>query len=352
MRVLIDTTYAGRGHSGTGVYLDRIVPALRDAGVDVVTVANADRRPPAGGGLGSLSNLRDDRRWAARELPRLVREHDADVLHHPLPDRSRGAGVAQVVTVHDVAVATLPDAFTLPFRLYARAVQRPAARAADAVVAPSQTTAAEAVRAWGLDEQAIVVALHGPGQELPEVERAPDPAYVLYLGDDEPRKNLELLRAAHAQWHRDHPSTALPLVLAGRGHSPGPDILVHESPTPRRVAELHANALALVHPSRHEGFGLTVLEAMAAGTPVIAASSPAIEEVLGPDGFTVGTDDVAMLAALMAELQENPGLRKDFSDRARARALTFTWAAAAQAHVEAYTLALARHEAAARGSKP
>jgi glycosyltransferase involved in cell wall biosynthesis len=352
MRVLIDTTYAGRGHSGTGVYLDRIVPALRDAGVDVVTVANEDRRRPAGGGLGSLRNLRDDRRWAARDLPRLVREHGADVLHHPLPDRSRDAGVAQVVTVHDVAVATLPEAFALPFRVYARAVQRPAARAADAVVAPSQTTAAEAVRAWGLDEQAIVVALHGPGQELPDVERAAEPSHVLYLGDDEPRKNVELLRAAHARWHREHPETALPLVLAGSGHAAGPNILVDESPAPLRVAELHANALALVHPARHEGFGLTVLEAMAAGTPVIAASSPAIEEVLGPDGFTVGPDDVAMLAAVMAELQANPGLRADFSARAKTRALAFTWAAAAQAHVEAYTLALARHDAAAQGFKP
>jgi glycosyltransferase involved in cell wall biosynthesis len=236
--------------------------------------------------------------------------------------------------------------------VYARTVQAPAARAADAVVTPSQTTAAEAVRAWGLDEQAIVVALHGPGQELPEVARALEPSHVLYLGDDEPRKNLKLLRAAHARWHEDHPGTALPLVLAGNGHEPGPNILVDDSPTPRRVAELHANALALVHPARHEGFGLTVLEAMAAGTPVIAASSPAIEEVLGPDGFTVGPDDIEMLAALMAELQENPGLRSDFSARAKARALTFTWAAAAQAHVEAYTLALARHEAAAPGFKP
>jgi glycosyltransferase involved in cell wall biosynthesis len=349
MRVLIDTTYALRGRTGTGVYLEHLVPALRDAGVDVVTVQNEDRRAPAGGGLGSLRNLADDRRWIRHALPRLVEQHGADVLHHPLPDRAK-TPVAQVVTVHDVGVAVVPQAFDRRFRLYAHLVQRPAARKADAVIVPSTATANEAVRVWGLDAQQIVVATHGPGQALPPRPRPEPPRHLLYVGDNEPRKNVQALRDAHAAWHAQHPRDALPLVLAGRGHADGPHVAVEADAGPERLADLHAQALALVHPARHEGFGLTVLEAMAAGTPVIASAIPALDELMGDTGLPFDLNHPETLPALFEELATEPTLRDALAANGTARAAAFTWVGAAQSHVEAYTLAVARHGAGAGGS--
>ena len=74
MRVLLDTTFARRGPSGTGIYIERLAPALRDLGVEVVEAANERRRPPAGGGAGSWRNAAEDRRWSALELPRRARD--------------------------------------------------------------------------------------------------------------------------------------------------------------------------------------------------------------------------------------------------------------------------------------
>ena len=91
MRVLIDTTYALRGRSGTAVYLERLIAALRAEGVDVIEAADADRPPPAGGGLGSARNLARDVRWTQIGLPRRASAEHADVIHHPLPAFARRA---------------------------------------------------------------------------------------------------------------------------------------------------------------------------------------------------------------------------------------------------------------------
>ena len=69
MRVLLDTTYARRGPSGTGVYIERVIAALRAEGVDVVEAADERRRPPAGGGLGSARNLAHDAWWVQAGCP-------------------------------------------------------------------------------------------------------------------------------------------------------------------------------------------------------------------------------------------------------------------------------------------
>ena len=91
MRVLLDTTYARRGPSGTGVYIDRLAQALREEGVEVVEAANERRPDPAGGGLGSVRNLALDARWTQVDLPRRAREAQAE--RHPSPAaRARGQG--------------------------------------------------------------------------------------------------------------------------------------------------------------------------------------------------------------------------------------------------------------------
>lgn len=334
MRVLLDTTYARRGRSGTGVYLERLAAALRAEGVEVVEAANERRPGPAGGGAASARNLALDEWWTQFELPRRARAARADVLHHPLPALAARAPCPQVVTLHDLAFERLPEHFSPAFRRWASRAHRRAARGAAAVVCVSQTTRRDARARWGVDDTRIVVAPHGPGQQ-PRVQRS-GAEHFLYVGDDEPRKNLALLLDAHARYRRAAGPQALGLVLAGRARSD--QEAVRSEPRPD-VAALLGAAAALVHPALHEGFGLTALEAMSAGVPVIAARSPGLVETCAGAARYVDPYDAADLAIALRELATDGALRDDLARRGRARAGAFSWRASARAHIEAYTLA-------------
>lgn len=330
MRVLIDTTFARRGPGGTAVYVDRLMEALQPLGVEVVEAANPHRRAPGGGAARSAANLAADRRWELLELPRRAREANVDVVHHPLPAIARTT-IPQVVTVHDLAFERLPEHFDAGFRRWASHAHRRAARRAAAVVAVSETTARDAMARWGVAPERIVVARHGPGQAAAPADPSPappagrEPRHFLYVGDDEPRKDLATLREAHRL------APVLPLVVAGSAGEPA---------SPEQLAALYAGAAALVHPALYEGFGLTALEAMAAGTPVVAARSPGLAETCGDAALYVTPGDPIALAQALRRVAAEPDLRAELRRKGFARVTQFSWASSARAHVNAYTLAL------------
>jgi glycosyltransferase involved in cell wall biosynthesis len=345
MRVLIDATYARRApRSGTGVYIRMLLGELRRlGGIEPIAVADPRRRPPAGGGAGSARNLARDAWWLSAALPALARRHRAQLIHHPLPARSLRCPLPQVVTVHDLAFERLPEAFAPGFRRYARLVHAAAARRAAAVVCVSEATAADVRALWRVAAERIVVAPLGPGQFERAgrgAEEAAAPRHFLYVGDDEPRKDLDTLLDAYGRY-RARASAPLQLVLAGRAERPaGPGVRAVRSPDAAALRELHRRAAALVHPSRHEGFGLTPLEAMALGTPVLAARCEAVAEVCSEAARYVPPGDAEALASALAELGGDPALRAALRERGLARAAAFSWAACARAHLDAYSLAL------------
>jgi glycosyltransferase involved in cell wall biosynthesis len=343
MRVLIDATFARRGRSGTAVYVERLSAALEALGVSVEHAAAPAHR---------YLNLPVEMAWTHGELPRRARGFD--VLHHPLPALSRVAPCPQAVTVQDLSYLRLPECFRRRFRTVAAARHRAAARGADVLITPSESTAADVRSRWA-PAAPLVVAPYGPGQEPPP--NRGEARHFLYVGDDEPRKNLDRLLAAY-QRYRDWPrgvrppsdnwprgvrppsATPLALVLAGasarRAGAPG----VRGEPEPD-LADLHRHAAALVIPSLYEGFGLPALEAMHAGTPVIAGRTAGLSEVCGDAARLVDPRDPESICQALLDVGHTPPLREELRRRGTARAESFTWSECARRHIDAYTLAVA-----------
>src|SRR3954453_6636134 len=151
MRVRIDTSYAARGPSGTGVYVAELVTALRELeDVEVVEARQPRRlRRGAGNPMRSGANAALDLVWLHSGLPRAARAAGADVVHHPLPAHSRRIPAAQVATIHDVAFEPLPAAYGPLWRRLTGRQYRRAATRSGALVCVSATTARDAVELLG-----------------------------------------------------------------------------------------------------------------------------------------------------------------------------------------------------------
>ena len=343
MRILIDTTYTARGPTGTGVYLERLTAALREAGVVVITARNPLRRAPAGRPMQSILNYLIDRIWTGVALPWIAWRSGADLIHHPLPALAPVAPCPQVITVHDLAFVRRPDLFAGRYARWASRAHRAAARGAAAVICVSEATRDDVVARWGVARQRIVVAHHGAGQlEGVRIRRSEAPRWFLYVGDDEPRKNVGVLLEAYRCYRRA--GGEAPLLLAGSVERPlDPDIEVVVRPGAGQLARLHGDAIALVHPAIEEGFGLTLVEAMTAGTPVLAAASRAAVEICADAAWLLDLDPAGLagsFAEAMATLERDPQLRASLSQAGRDRSCEFSWQRSARAHIEAYTLAL------------
>jgi glycosyltransferase involved in cell wall biosynthesis len=267
-----------------------------------------------------------------------------DVFHATnfvLPPLRRAGGV---VTVHDLAFLRLTATVSAASARYRDLVPR-SLRRARVVVTPSLAVADQVREAYAAELGATPVHAVPHGVD-PRWSTASPPdaalrarlglpsAYVLFVGTLEPRKDLRTLLAAH-QLVPDAP----PLVLVGPPGW-GERFDVSGAVTPGFVGDddlrqVVAGASALVLPSRDEGFGLTVLEALAAGTPVVASDLPVLREVGGTAATYAPVGDPEGFAAALEAVLGDPGA----PDARRARAAGFTWQRSAAGHRAAYALA-------------
>jgi glycosyltransferase involved in cell wall biosynthesis len=286
------------------------------------------------------------RSWAEqrRPIPQSICGR-LDVVHATGPTVPPGGNAPVVTTLHDLAPLRFPDHYPRRTRLVLKRGAQVAAREADRIICPSEATAAEVEELLAVDRERLRVVPHGVDIAPPDADAARDfvsrrgisEPYVLWVGTQEPRKNVQAVLDAFAHVAAADPSVTL--VLHGPqgwlGHELTDGIRRRRLDARARVSEgqltreelaaLYARALVFVFPSLYEGFGLPVLEAMACGTPVVASNRSAVTESAGDAALLVDPTDVQALASAIERLVADEEGRADYAARGRARAAVFTW---------------------------
>lgn len=242
-----------------------------------------------------------------------------------------------VVVIHDVAPLRGPDWYGRTYRAWQRLVLPRIARGAQLVLVPSAFVASELIDLLGLDEASVEVVAPGvstarTGDDWEHVRQrlGLERPYVLALGTDSVRKNFALLDAIAPSLDRE----GLEVVIAGatRGYlrrSPGTAARRLGYVSERDLPALYANAAAFAMPSLYEGFGLPCIEAMAAGTPVVASDRGALPETCARAATLVAPGDRDAFAAALVAAALDPAVRTRLVDAGRAHAAAFSWGATA-----------------------
>lgn len=330
---------------GIGRYVTNLLDALPEVGVEATAFA-AGPAPNERWRWVDLGRPRGSLRyelWHRFRRPQVRVE--GDLVHATSLAVPPAGGRPLVVTVHDLVFLHQPEVLTPRGVAFHRRGLELARREAAAVIVPT-AFGRDDLAGHGIDPDRIHVAPHGVTPAADRAAPAPWPEpYVLFVSTIEPRKGVADALDAHAELRRTHPD--LRLVLAGQagwGEPPDTDRPGVIAPGHLDDATLDAayrHAVALVVPSRYEGFSLPVIEAMARGCPVITSDAACLPEVGGGVAVVVPTGDVAALGEAIDALLGDDARRAALGAAGRERAAAFTWRRSAEVHARAYEMAVA-----------
>jgi glycosyltransferase involved in cell wall biosynthesis len=353
MHVAVEGVQLRRDHRGVGRYTRRLLEAMATESADVrFTVGvRADDVAAVRAELHALPALHDRcevepmARWQAGRY---------DVAWYPWNFvRHAPAGAAIVPTIHDLAPMLLVDGRWWKVLKRARAARRyrQSAVAAHHILTGAMVARDEIVERLGVAPDRISVVPHAAdefrgGGDLQAADAllariGVQGPFVLAIGSRERRKNLAtLFRAMDRLAARD---VHVPLVLCGSAVAPGtPPAWLRRAGfvTDAELGGLYVRAEALVVPSRYEGFGLPVLEALTAGGAVVCAAASTLPEVAGDAALYFAPDDSDALAAQLALVLHEPTVGAELRARGRVRAAAYSWQRAAQGTLGGFARAM------------
>ena len=339
MNIALDATYSvGRDLSGVGVYSCELLTGLARAHPEACfefcyrphrILRSFGSRLPANASRFLLGETRAPR--------------SADLFHGLNQRLPRLPLRRAVTTFHDLFVLTA-EYSTPEFRQRFAEQARQAAERSGRIIAVSQFTARQVIALLGVDPGKVRVVHHG----VRALTHTPTPArrekIILHVGAIQHRKNIarlvEAFEKVDPEWQ---------LVLAGSAGYGAPEILARIASSPSRARILvlgyvpshelsgwYARAMIFAFPSLDEGFGMPVLEAMAAGVPVIASNRSSVVEVAGDAAWLVNPEDIEELTGMLVDLTRNPDRRAEFSRRGLLRASQFSWADAVEKTWQVY----------------
>jgi glycosyltransferase involved in cell wall biosynthesis len=290
-----------------------------------------------------------------------IRTSGRTLFHTPHYTTPLDPGLPTVVTIHDLIHLRFPEYFGPHRRLYARLMVGHACRTARSILTDSEATKRDLVEMIGAPESKIRVIPLGVDDDfrpasdaeihaLKERYALPD-RYVIFVGNPKPHKGIDTLIEAIK------PKYGLPkeltLVIAGGSDADAVVIrgLADRAGVSEKVRHLSnlphgdlpvmiSGARMLAMPSRWEGFGLPVLEAMACGTPVVCTSAGSLPEVAGRAAIQVKLDDPGALSEAMATVDRDEAVRSAMRREGLAHCRRFTWERTVSRTIEAYREAL------------
>ena len=354
LRVGIDGRAFTSPAAGVRRYVTELGSALLALGepVEMVALGGSPEAVPAGlSHVGEPWHPPTNLGWTIAGLPRAASRAGVDLIHAPAYTAPLWGPVPTVLTIHDVSYERHPEWYPYRRDRFRRAFYRASARAAAHVLTDSEFSRREIADAYAIPLDRVTVAApgvsadFGPGsfsQLLPGVSTP----FVLHVGDLHERRNVTLAIDALAR-ARGRLDGQVSLVLAGidRGVGDRLDRQAAAASIPlvrlgtvndSALRSLYRAAAALVYPSRYEGFGLPVLEAMASGTPVIASRAASIPEVLGEAGVLLDPDATDAWADAIVRVMTDPQEQARMRSAGVARAAEFSWARTARLTLDVY----------------
>jgi glycosyltransferase involved in cell wall biosynthesis len=249
-----------------------------------------------------------------------------------------------VATIHDLAFETWGSDFAPVTRRKYQLFARLAARSAERIICPSEFTRDDLCARYAIAPARVRVIGEAPALPLGDDE-PPEPPYVLAVGDLRQKKNFAALVEAFVHLRRRPQLRDHRLIVAGvdagegrrlRGLAGDVRLELTGYVSDARLDALIRGAELLVHPSLYEGFGLVVLEAMARGTPVLAARATALPETGGDAAAYFEATDAKDLTRQLAELLSDDDARAELTRRGREHVATFSWQRTAEETLAVY----------------
>jgi len=369
MRIGIDARPLSHGQAGITRYLECVISELArlDRSNEYLLYTNRDFSISVEGSgwhkrVGSRFRHIPGTIWLQLAMLGAARRDGLDLFwgtEHFLP-WGLPRRVRRVLTIHDLVWRALPQTMAVYNRLVHRVLVDHSIKRADLILVPSLSTQKDLVRYFPWIQASVRVIYEGVAPHYQPCDRVAaayhiaqkfktSKEYILSVGTLEPRKNLvtlveafyilrkksllnvQLVIAGAKGWGKDNlRRRMLELGLSDRevrflGFVPEED-----------MPALYAGALVFVYPSLYEGFGLPLLEAMACGAPVACSNHSSLPEIGGDAAVYFNPESAGEMAAALAKLLGDPGLRATLSRRGLERAQAFSWESCARSVLSAF----------------